>query len=251
MDVEYLQTRNPFEVDEQTNTLNPFDLVTRSSSTPQTCYTEEVDLANIQSCMTPQLLDGITLYPEDVRSISANSHDAVHGTQLPTTSLDSRTSFTCKMISAGGLVCNMDIPVQMLTSHLSSAHPTLNHTGDLSEQKESNCSWYGCICPPQGRRKARCGGRLDGHAAHVADLVDHIEKVHLRMLYSCDMCGRATWTSKSALDRHRNGRPAGKDKELRPCQGKVPCVCRVCFRSFPSEVDLEGHLDDGKCPGPA
>jgi hypothetical protein len=99
-----------------------------------------------------------------------------------------------------------------------------------------DCSWDGCVCAAQSGRLGRCSDRPAEHPAHVSDLADHILHSHLGFRYLCDLCGRAQWSTPSALARH-----------ARTCRGVCPVRCPGCLEVFPSEVALESHVGHGGC----
>jgi hypothetical protein len=55
-------------------------------------------------------------------------------------------------------------------------------------------------------------------------------------IYACDRCGRAEWSSPSALRRHRQ-----------QCRGRVAVRCTGCLNMFVSRRALEGHVELEGC----
>jgi hypothetical protein len=131
-------------------------------------------------------------------------------------------------------------------------HGLIEHLNDFHDGAKSkdqlDCSWVNCVCSPQSQRKGRCGMRPKGHAAHGEDLADHIWNTHLGFLYACEVCGRAEWTTLFAKNRHRNGLYRKGEVITPPCGGVFPARCPTCLDGFDSNIALERHLVDRKCP---
>jgi hypothetical protein len=117
-----------------------------------------------------------------------------------------------------------------IIEHLSVFHEHLCPTLDGTVQE---CTWIACVCSAPG---ARCGSRSVGHSAHVNDIAEHIMHSHLDFRYTCELCGRADWSTPFSLRRH-----VGR------CQGKVAVRCPGCLEGFDSEVALEGHVLRERC----
>jgi hypothetical protein len=115
--------------------------------------------------------------------------------------------------------------------HLFLCHGVPNSSASSARVRE--CTWPDCSCV---QRSARCGGRPDGHTAHVKDLADHIMHSHLDLFYACDLCKRAEWATPYALNRHRQR-----------CRGRVAARCTGCLNMFVSQAALEGHVERNEC----
>jgi hypothetical protein len=118
-----------------------------------------------------------------------------------------------------------------IAHHLSLSHGIPSSSASSAPVRE--CTWLGCGCV---QRSARCGGRPQGHAAHVKDLAGHIMHSHLDFFYACDRCGRAEWTTPYALSRHRQR-----------CRGRVAARCTGCLNLFLSPSALEAHVEREEC----
>jgi hypothetical protein len=139
------------------------------------------------------------------------------------------------------LLAGIDCPGHMTLSprsvkrdiahHLFLYHGVPNCPASSTPVRE--CTWFGCTCV---QRSARCGGRQQGHAAHVNSLAEHIAHSHLDLLYTCDLCERAECTTPYALSRHR-----------RRCRGKVAARCAGCLDMFASQGALERHVERERC----
>jgi hypothetical protein len=151
--------------------------------------------------------------------------------QPPPTSSTRVRTITCHL---GGHQCPglfTLTPPQVKRGIAEHIHQYHRVTGDNIE-----CSWTGCVCAAQSGRLGRCSDRPAKHPAHVSDLADHVLHSHFDFRYLCDLCGRAQWSTPSALARH-----------TRTCRGVCEVRCPGCLDMFESEVILEKHMEAGAC----
>jgi hypothetical protein len=118
-----------------------------------------------------------------------------------------------------------------IAHHLSLYHGIPRSSASSAPVHE--CTWLGCGCALRG---PRCGGRPQGHAAHIKDLTDHIMHSHLDFFYACDRCGRAEWATPYALSRHRQR-----------CRGRVAARCTGCNDLLVSQSALASHVERKEC----